>query len=62
LIWRNNDNELRMWLTLLVRVRDREVELLLEFPKLYKRKGGLPLVADLFNPGWMVSAGKSGQG
>lgn len=62
LIWRDNDDEFRMWLTLVVRVRDREVELLLEFPMLYKRKGTLPLVAGLGKPGWVVSAGESGRG
>ena len=55
-IWRDNDDELRMWLTLLVRVRGREVELLLEFPMLYRRKGDLPLVPGLAKPGWAVSA------
>lgn len=61
LIWRDNDDEFRMWLTLLVRVRDREVELLLEFPMLYRIKGNLPLVDGLAKPGWVVSAGGSGR-
>lgn len=56
LIWRDNDEEFRMWLTLLVRVRDREVELLFEFPMLYKRKENLPLVDGLSKPGLAVSA------
>ncbi len=61
LIWRDNDDELRMWLTLLVRVHEREVEFLLEFPMLYKRKGNLPVVAGLAKPGWAVSAVESGR-
>jgi hypothetical protein len=61
LIWRDNDDEFRMWLILLVRVRDREVELLLEFPMLYRRKGNLPLVAGLAKHGWVVSAGEGGR-
>lgn len=56
LIWRDDDDELRMWLSLLVRVRDREVELLLELPLLYRRKANLPLVEGLAKPGWAVSA------
>ena len=56
LIWRDNDEELRMWLELLVRVQNREAALVVEFPMLYKRRGILPLVADLGKPGWVVSA------
>ena len=56
LIWRDNDDEFRMWLTLLVRVRDREVELLFEFPMLYRRKENLPLVDGLSKHGWAVPA------
>jgi hypothetical protein len=56
LIWRDNDEELRMWLELLVRVRNREAALVVEFPMLYKRRGNLPLVAGLDKPGWVVSA------
>lgn len=62
LIWRDNDEELRMWLTLLVRSRGREVELLIEFPMLYRRKADLPLVDGLAKPGWAVSAAEGGQG
>lgn len=62
LIWRDNDDEFRMWLTLLVRVRGREVELMLEFPMLYsKSKGDLPLVDGLAKRGWVVSAVESGR-
>ena len=34
LIWRDNDEELRMWMGLLVRVGNREAALLVEFPML----------------------------
>jgi hypothetical protein len=61
LIWRDNDDEFRMWLTLAVRTRDREVELLFEFPMLYRRKNSLPLVDGLAKPGWATSAGESGR-
>lgn len=60
LIWRDNDDEFRMWLTLLVRAGDREVELLAELPMLYRRKSDLPLVAGLDKPGWVVPAVESG--
>jgi hypothetical protein len=56
LIWRDNDDEFRMWLTLLVQARGREVELLAEFPILYRSKDNLPLVTGLARPGWVVSA------
>ena len=59
LIWRDNDEELRMWLSLLVRVGNREAALLVEFPMLYKRKGNLPVVAGLGKPGWVASAAES---
>ena len=56
LIWRDNDEELRMWLEVLVQVQNHEASLLVEFPMLYKRRGNLPLVAGLDKPGWVVSA------
>lgn len=60
LLWRDNDDEFRMWLKLLVRVKDREVELMFEFPMLYRRKENLALVAGLDKPGWAVSAVEGG--
>lgn len=61
LIWRDNDDEFRMWLSLLVRSGDREVELLFEFPMLYRRKGSLPWLAGLAKHAWVVSAGETGR-
>ncbi len=57
LIWRDDGSgaELRMELSLLVRMGDREVRLLFEFPKLY-RKTDLPLVDGLGKPGWQEVA------
>jgi hypothetical protein len=57
LIWRDDGSgaELRMDLTLLVRMGDREVSLLFEFPKLY-RKTNLPLVDGLGKHGWQEIA------
>jgi len=57
LIWRDDGcgAELRMDLSVLVRMRDREVRLLFEFPKLYL-KTNLPLVAGLGKPGWQEAA------
>ena len=57
LIWRGDSSgaELRMDLSLLVRIGDREVRLLFEFPKLY-RKTNLPLVACLGKPDWQEAA------
>lgn len=57
LIWRDNDHELRMWLTLAVRIDDREADFLVEFPMLYRRKGNLPLVEQLGKHGWVVRCG-----
>ena len=57
LIWRDNDEELRMWMAVRVRVGERESELLLEFPYLYRRKGELPVVDWLAKPGWESSRG-----
>lgn len=54
LIWRDNDHELRMWLTVAVRIDGDETDFLVEFPMLYKRKGQLPLVEPLGKPGWIV--------
>jgi hypothetical protein len=57
LIWRDDDEELRMWCTLKVQVAAREAELLFEFPILYKRRsGGLPVVQSLGKPGFAVAA------
>jgi hypothetical protein len=57
LIWRDNDEELRMWLTLKVHVAACEAELLFEFPMLYRRRnGGLPIVQSLGKPGFAVAA------
>jgi hypothetical protein len=57
LIWRDDGSgaEVRMDMSLLVRRRDREVRLLFEFPKLY-RKTSLPLVDGLGKPGWQEVA------
>jgi hypothetical protein len=55
LIWRDDDEELRMWLSLHVRMQAREASLLFEFPLLYRRKADLPLVAGLGKPGCVVS-------
>ena len=56
LIWRDNDDEMRMWLTLLIEAGGRKAQHMFEFPMLYKRKGQLPMVAELGKPGWVVSA------
>jgi len=57
LVWRDDGSgaELRMDLSLVVRIGDREVRLLFEFPKLY-RKTSLPLVEGLGKPGWQEAA------
>jgi hypothetical protein len=57
LIWRDDGSgaELRMDLSLLVRVGDREVRLLFEFPKLYL-KSNLPVIVGLGKPGWQEVA------
>lgn len=57
LIWRDDGSgaELRMDLSLVVRIGNREVRLLFEFPKLY-RKTGLPIVDGLGKPGWQEIA------
>jgi hypothetical protein len=57
LLWRDDGSgaELRMDLTLLVRVGDREVQLLFHFPKLYLKRD-LPLVNGLGKPGWQEAA------
>ena len=60
LLWRDNDHELRMWLTLAVWVDDRETEWLVEFPMLYRSKDTLPLVESLGKPGWVVRIGDWG--
>jgi hypothetical protein len=56
LLWRDDDEEMRMWLKLAVRARGRDVELLAEFPMLYKRKRALPLLPALSKPGFVVPA------
>jgi hypothetical protein len=53
LLWRDNDDEVRMWLTLAIRVGDRAMRLLTEFPMLYRRKQSLPLVEGLGKCGWV---------
>jgi hypothetical protein len=57
LIWRGDDDgaELRMDLSVRVRMAGREVQLLFEFPKLY-RKTNLPLVGGVGKPGWQEAA------
>ena len=57
LIWRDDGSgaELRMDLSLLLRMAGREVHLLFEFPQLY-RKRDLPLVEGLGKPGWQEAA------
>ena len=57
LIWRDDGSgaELRIDLSLFVRVGDREVRLLFEFPKLYRKKD-LPLIDCLGKPGWQEAA------
>jgi len=56
LIWRDNDEEMRMWLTVLVKAGNREAELMIEFPLLYRRKDSLRLVADIGKCGWEAVA------
>jgi hypothetical protein len=57
LIWRDDGGgaELRMEFSLLIKIRDREVRLRFEFPKLYQQTN-LPLVDSLGKPGWQVAA------
>jgi hypothetical protein len=57
LIWRDDGSgaELRMDLSLRVRVRGREVRLQFQFPKLYLQRN-LQLVDSLGMPGWQVAA------
>ncbi len=57
LIWPDLDggSEFRMDVKLRVRMRGREVMLIFEFPKLY-RKENLPLVDGLGKPGWQEAA------
>jgi hypothetical protein len=62
LIWRDNDDELRMWLGLRVLAGDRETELIAEFPLLYSRKDSLGLIAGLGKPGFVVPAVRCGSG
>ncbi len=52
LIWRDDDHELRMWLTIHVEVHEREVRFQFEFPLLYKHKNKLQLVHGLGKIGW----------
>jgi len=56
LIWRDDGSgaELRMDLSLRVGVRDREVRLHFQFPKLYLQRN-LQLVDSLGMPGWRVA-------
>lgn len=54
-IWRGDDDEFRMWLALVVRTGDREVDLLFEFPLLHRRRA-LPVVAGPDLPGLVISA------
>jgi hypothetical protein len=57
LIWRDDSSaaEVRMDLSLTVRMGNREARLLFEFPKLYLQKK-LPLVEGLGKPGWQEVA------
>ena len=57
LLWRDDGSgaELRMDLSVRVRVRGRDVRMLFEFPKLY-RKHNLPVVDGLGKPGYEVAA------
>jgi hypothetical protein len=57
LIWRDDGSgaELRMDLSVAARANGREVRLLFEFPKLY-RKSNLPRVDGLGKAGWQVAA------
>jgi len=57
LIWRDDGSgaELRMNLSLRVRMRGREAKLRFEFPKLYIQRN-LPLVDGLGKPGWQAAA------
>lgn len=55
-IWRDNDNEVRMWMKLAARAGRREVELEAEFPLLYRHLDELEMVPELGKPGWVASA------
>jgi hypothetical protein len=57
LIWRDNGDgaELRMYLSLRVRIGEREAQIQFEFPKLYNIKN-LPMVDGLGKPGWQATA------
>lgn len=57
LIWRDNGDgaELRMYMSLRVRVGEREAQIQFEFPKLYNIKN-LPMVDGLGKPGWQAAA------
>jgi hypothetical protein len=54
-IWRDNDEELRMWMTLEVHAGTRMAEVLIEFPMLYRRRSGagLPIVEGLGKCGYV---------
>lgn len=54
-LWRDNDDEVRMWATLIVRVGASEAEWEASFPLLYKRVDELTVVAGLGKPGWEAS-------
>lgn len=52
LLWRDDDEEMRIWLTLRVSIRKHEAHLQFEFPLLYKKKNKLLPVDGLGKPGW----------
>jgi hypothetical protein len=54
-MWRDNDDEVRMWATLAVRVGALESEWEVEYPLLYKRMDELTVVAELGLRGWSAS-------
>ena len=60
-IWRDNDHELRMWMTLAVWINDLETDFLVEFPLLYRSHSTLPVVEWLGKPGWVVRCGEVSQ-
>ncbi len=52
-IWRDNDDEVRMWMHLEARVGRKRVDLEAEFPMLCKRLNELEMVPELGMPGWV---------
>ena len=53
-VWRDDDHEMRMYMTVLFEVRGQEHKLLADFPKVYRRKPNFPIVEPIGLPGVIV--------